>query len=70
MTRKHTSADFHVFTTHFYTTLEDNGVEGVSNWTTKKKIDVFNLRFVFIPSKCALVEINLVACRLTLLPDL
>ncbi|GAX11796.1 sentrin-specific protease 7 [Fistulifera solaris] len=54
MTRKHTSPDFHVFTTHFYTTLEDNGVEGVSNWTTKKKIDVFKLRFVFIPINKAL----------------
>ena len=47
----------YVFSTHFYRTLKDDGVEAVTNWTLnnpKKKdrrinVDIFNKKFIFIP---------------------
>ena len=39
----------HFFTSHFFTTLQENDVQGVSSWTVKKKIDVFNKSFIFLP---------------------
>jgi Ulp1 family protease len=39
----------HVFSTHFYSTLRDEGVNTVSCWTTRKGIDVFSKKYIFIP---------------------
>lgn len=39
----------HFFTSHFFTTLDDEGPEAVSSWTAKKNIDIFEKRFIFIP---------------------
>eukprot|EP00586_Coscinodiscus_wailesii_P008142 CAMPEP_0172521924 /NCGR_PEP_ID=MMETSP1066-20121228/292848_1 /TAXON_ID=671091 /ORGANISM="Coscinodiscus wailesii, Strain CCMP2513" /LENGTH=710 /DNA_ID=CAMNT_0013304887 /DNA_START=982 /DNA_END=3114 /DNA_ORIENTATION=- len=39
----------HFFTSHFYTTLLEDGVDAVSSWTRKKCIDVFSKDLVFIP---------------------
>ena len=39
----------HFFTSHFFTTLDDEGPEAVSSWTAKKNIDIFKKRFIFIP---------------------
>ena len=43
------SANFHFFTSHFYTTLASEGVEGVRSWTAKKNINIFEKRLIFIP---------------------
>lgn len=39
----------HIFTTQFFTALEDNGVEAVTKWTANKNIDIFDKKFIFIP---------------------
>jgi hypothetical protein len=38
----------HIFTTHFYTTLLNEGVAGVSRWTTRKGLDIFTKKILFI----------------------
>lgn len=38
-----------VFTSHFYTTLSEEGPTAVESWTAKKNIDIFSKNFVFIP---------------------
>lgn len=40
---------FHVFTTQFFSRLEDEGVSSITSWTAKKGIDIFEKRFIFIP---------------------
>jgi Ulp1 family protease len=44
-----TANDVHAFTTQFYTKLEGEGVDAVSSWTAKKKLDIFEKKFIFIP---------------------
>ena len=39
----------HYFSTHFYSTLCKKGPEGVERWTTRKGIDVFEKRLIFVP---------------------
>lgn len=39
----------HVFTTQFFSRLEDEGVNAVTSWTAKKRIDIFEKKFIFIP---------------------
>jgi Ulp1 family protease len=41
--------DTHVFSTHFYSTLEEDGPRAVTKWTKNKSIDVFTKRLIFIP---------------------
>ena len=41
--------DVHVFTSHFMTTLSNEGPEAVSSWTAKKKIDIFEKKLIFVP---------------------
>lgn len=43
------SSNVHFFTSHFYTTLASEGVNGVKSWTAKKNIDIFEKRLIFIP---------------------
>lgn len=43
------SSDIHVFTSHFYTTLREDGPKSVQSWTEKKNINIFNKKMVFIP---------------------
>ena len=43
------SAPVHIFTSHFYTTLLEEGPAAVESWTAKKGIDIFSKRFIFIP---------------------
>lgn len=39
-----------MFTSHFYSTLEKKGgVEKVSTWTLRRKIDIFEKKFIIIP---------------------
>ena len=38
-----------VFSTQFYSQLEELGPESVKSWTEKKNIDVFEKKFVMIP---------------------
>lgn len=61
------SSCVHIFTTHFYTTLFVEGLAAVSNWTTKKRINIFTKRMIFIPvhqdmhwSLCVVVNPGLV----------
>jgi len=42
-------SDVHVFTTQFFSRLEDKGAEAVSSWTSKKGINIFEKKFIFIP---------------------
>jgi asparagine synthase (glutamine-hydrolysing) len=39
----------HIFSTHFYTSLVDNGAHGVTNWTAKKNINIFEKKLLIIP---------------------
>jgi Ulp1 family protease len=39
----------HMFSTHFYTKLREEGVKGVSRWTTTHNIDIFKKKIVFVP---------------------
>ena len=41
----------HVFSTHFYTTLEREGPAAVEKWTKRKNINIFQRKFIFIPSE-------------------
>eukprot|EP00536_Pseudo-nitzschia_multiseries_P008300 jgi/Psemu1/257073/estExt_Genewise1Plus.C_2090059 len=43
------SSDVHFFTSHFYTTLASEGVEGVKSWTARKNINIFEKKLIFIP---------------------
>ena len=43
------NSNVHFFTSHFFSTLDDEGPEAVSSWTEKKGIDIFAKKFVFIP---------------------
>jgi hypothetical protein len=49
--RNYDKSDVHIFTSHFYTTLLNEGPAGLSKWTQKKGMNVFEKKFVFIPSK-------------------
>ena len=58
----------HVFTTQFYSKLEDQGAEAVASWTAKKGVDIFEKKFIFIPvnkdihwSLCVIVNPGMVA---------
>jgi sentrin-specific protease 7 len=42
-------SDIHFFTSHFYTTLLNEGEDAVMSWTSKKNINVFQKKFIFIP---------------------
>jgi Ulp1 family protease len=39
----------HIFTSHFYTKLAEEGVQAVSRWTTNQNIDIFKKKMVFVP---------------------
>ena len=61
-------SDVHFFTSHFMTTLENEGTQEVSSWTANKNINVFEKRLVFIPvnenlhwSLCVVVNPGLIA---------
>lgn len=49
MFRNGDPARMHIFTTHFFTTLDEDGPEGVTKWTERKGIDVFSKKFIYIP---------------------
>ena len=58
----------HFFTSHFMTTLKDEGIKAVSSWTANKNINVFKKRLIFIPvnenlhwSLCVVVNPGLIA---------
>lgn len=44
-----TRTSLHFFTSHFYTTLLNDGPESVTSWTAKKNINIFEKKFIFIP---------------------
>jgi Ulp1 family protease len=44
-----TCSNLHFFTSHFYTTLLNDGPESVTSWTAKKNINIFEKKFIFIP---------------------
>lgn len=43
------SSPLHIFSSHFYTTLSEEGTGAVESWTARKNIDIFKKRFVFLP---------------------
>ena len=62
---------FHFFTSHFYTTLANDGPSAVESWTAKKGIDIFEKKFIFIPinkdlhwSLCVIVNPGLILSAL------
>ena len=62
------NSDVHFFTSHFMTTLKDDGPEAVSSWTAKKNINVFKKKLIFLPvnadlhwSLCVVVNPGLIA---------
>jgi sentrin-specific protease 7 len=44
----------HCFSSHFFTTLVDEGPVGVRKWTERKSINIFDKKFVFMPINEAL----------------
>jgi Ulp1 family protease len=42
-------SNIHIFTTQFFSALEDNGVNAVTKWTARKDIDIFEKKFILIP---------------------
>ncbi len=42
-------SSIHVFSTHFYTKLEDEDVNSVLSWTANRRSDVFLKKFLFVP---------------------
>ncbi len=42
-------SSMHVFSTHFYTKLEEEGVSSVMSWTANKGIDMFSKMFIYVP---------------------
>jgi len=59
----------HFFTSHFLTTIEDEGPKGVESWTMNKKrtISIFEKKFIFVPvngdlhwSLCVIVNPGLI----------
>jgi len=44
------SNDVHFFTSHFHSTLESDGVEGVKSWVARNNINIFEKKLIFIPS--------------------
>lgn len=42
-------SSLHVFTTHFSTKLEDEGVNSVLSWTANKGIHVLSKTFIYVP---------------------
>jgi hypothetical protein len=42
------TSDIHIFSSHFFTALED-GPKAVESWTAKKDIDIFKKKLIFIP---------------------
>ncbi|KAL7551587.1 hypothetical protein ACHAWF_014773, partial [Thalassiosira exigua] len=47
--RQQRHSNVHFFTSHFMTTLKDEGVEAVTSWTAKKNINVFEKKLIFVP---------------------
>eukprot|EP00592_Proboscia_alata_P003477 CAMPEP_0194371010 /NCGR_PEP_ID=MMETSP0174-20130528/19348_1 /TAXON_ID=216777 /ORGANISM="Proboscia alata, Strain PI-D3" /LENGTH=1104 /DNA_ID=CAMNT_0039148789 /DNA_START=158 /DNA_END=3472 /DNA_ORIENTATION=- len=45
----HSTSSVHFFTSHFFTTLHEEGPRAVASWTAKKNIDIFSKRFIFLP---------------------
>ena len=39
----------HFFTSHFMTTLKDEGTKAVESWTANKNINVFEKKLIFVP---------------------
>ena len=61
-------SDVHFFTSHFMTTLKNEGIQAVSSWTANKNINVFKKRLIFVPvnadlhwSLCVVVNPGLIA---------
>jgi len=61
-------SNVHFFTSHFMTTLKNDGPESVASWTAKKNINVFQKKLIFIPvnavlhwSLCVVVNPGLIA---------
>ena len=44
-----TGSNLHFFTSHFYTQLSTKKFGSMTNWTTKKDINIFEKKFIFIP---------------------
>ncbi len=39
----------HFFSTQFFQKIQDQGAESVGSWTARRKIDIFEKKFIFIP---------------------
>ena len=46
-----------IFSSHFYSTLVEDGADGVTSWTMKKGIDIFSRKLIFVPSTSRLFEL-------------
>lgn len=43
------SSNIHFFSTQFFQKIQDQGVESVEGWTRRRKINIFEKKFIFIP---------------------
>jgi Ulp1 family protease len=61
-------SNVHFFTSHFMTTLKNEGPKAVESWTVNKNINVFQKKLIFIPvnadlhwSMCVVVNPGIIA---------
>ena len=48
-TQDRSSSTIQVFSSHFFTTLRKEGTDAVESWTSRRSIDIFKKRLLFIP---------------------
>ncbi len=49
MRKEEESSDIHFFSTQFFQKIQDQGAESVQSWTRRRKINIFQKKFIFIP---------------------
>uniref|UniRef100_A0A7S2AA63 Ubiquitin-like protease family profile domain-containing protein n=1 Tax=Trieres chinensis TaxID=1514140 RepID=A0A7S2AA63_TRICV len=47
--RRPVTSSVYFFTSHFFSTLQEDGPEAVTSWTAKKNIDIFQKKLIFLP---------------------
>ncbi|EGV63326.1 Ulp1 protease family protein [Yamadazyma tenuis] len=43
------NSDYYSWTSHFYTTLQERGYDGVRRWSKRRKLNLFEKKLIFIP---------------------
>jgi len=52
--KEESTSDVHFFSTQFFEKIQEQGVQSVANWTKRRKINIFEKKFILIPINDAL----------------